>query len=187
MMLYPKIANIRKSNLAIHILSILSVIIITTSLLINYLISTKIHWAYIVIIGIIYTWITISYSLKKNKNIGSHIILQLCIVSLVSVCLDFVIGYRGWSVNYAIPIVVITSNICFFVLAIVTYRKYIQYMVYQLMIFIFNIIPIVLLLTGITRSVITIIAIVIGVTNFIFACIVCRKEIWQEMKGRFHL
>lgn len=187
-MLYPKITNIHKSNLVIHILSTVSVGIVLISLLLNYLISTKIHWAYIVVIGIVYAWITTSYSIKKNKNIGSHVVLQLWIVSIATIGLDFAIGYRGWSINYAVPIAIIIANVCLFVLAIITYRKYTRYMVYQLMVFFFSLFPLILLLTGIiTKPIIAIIAIAIGVANFVFTCVLCKKEIRQEMKGRFHL
>ena len=50
MMLYPNIINIKKSNAAIKILLIISIIIIAVCVLINELTTPKIKWSFLVAI-----------------------------------------------------------------------------------------------------------------------------------------
>jgi len=50
MMLYPNIINIKKSNAAIKILLIISIIIIAVCILINELTTPKIKWSFLVAI-----------------------------------------------------------------------------------------------------------------------------------------
>lgn len=96
-MLYPKISNIKKSNQLIKALLIVSVIVSAVLLLIQVLIKSKFNWAVLSIAGIIYIWVTVIYSIKKNVNIAYQVMVQMLLVSVFMVAIDYIIGYKGWA------------------------------------------------------------------------------------------
>lgn len=187
--LYPKIRNVRKDNIAIKVMIIISFIAILACLITNICTSTKYMWSFIVIIGIIYTWVTVMYSIHRNVNIASNVMVQLIAISILTVCIDYIIGYDGWSINLAIPIIIMVANTTMFILTISSFHKY-KYAVYQLIIFVLSVIPLgILVLTDkiITEPLFTVIASSIAVFTFIFSLILCGKNIIEELDRRLHM
>lgn len=184
--LYP-INNIKKSNFVMNLLLIISFIIITTCVIVNMLTTPNIHWSFICIIGIIYTWITTIYSIKKNKNIAFHVLLQSICVFLVTLFIDISIGYKSWSLNFALPIILMASNVTMITLLIVTRKKYFKYMIYQIVLSLFSTLPFILLKLNITENIIfTCISSGISLVSLILTIILCSKEFKAEIERRFH-
>ena len=125
-MIYPKKLSSKKGNKIITILMIVSIILAIILVLINKLTTPNITWAAFANCGIIYIWITAIYSIKKGTNIAGHVLIQTIIISLVILYIDNRLGFKGWSINRAIPIVLIIANISMLVLTIVSYKKYIN-------------------------------------------------------------
>ena len=96
-------------------------------LLINKLTTPKIPWAALANAGILYSWITVIYSIRKNVNIAGHVLMQTIAISLLTAYIDYELGFRGWSINVAIPIMIIIANVTMLILTIVSYKRYIKY------------------------------------------------------------
>lgn len=102
-MLYPKLFNIKKNHFVIKLLMGISILIAIICFLINLLVDNRFYWSIISIFGIVYIWVTTMYSIKKNVNIASHVAVQMICTSILVVIIDLVIGFSGWSINFAIP------------------------------------------------------------------------------------
>lgn len=186
--LYPKIRNINRSNKLMLIMTIISFVISITSLIINYFVTRPFKWSLLVIAGVVYTWITVMNSIKKNINIASRVLLQVILINILCVVLDWIIGYRGWSFTIAIPISIITANVTMLILLMSTFKIYARYIIYQLIIFVWSMIPFVLCLIGwAPMNILTIIATPIAVAALLITIILFKKEVNEEMKKRFHL
>ena len=186
--LYPKIRNIKKSNKVMLIMTILSLVIGITSLIINHFVTRHFKWSWLVIAGVIYTWITVMNSIKKNVNIAARVMLQVILIDILCVALDWIIGYRGWSFTIAIPISIMTANVTMLILLMCTFKIYTRYIIYQLIIFVWSMIPFVLCLVGLVpMNILTIIATPIAVVTLLITIILFKKEVNEEMKKRFHL
>ena len=75
-MIYPQKLNSKKSNLILKIGVLMSVFIAILLIVINKLTTPRIPWAAIANGGIIYAWIVLFYSIRKNINIAGHVLLQ---------------------------------------------------------------------------------------------------------------
>ena len=127
-------------------------------------------------------------SIKKNVNIASRVMLQVILIDILCVALDWIIGYRGWSFTIAIPISIITANVTMLILLMCTFKIYTRYIIYQLIIFIWSMIPGVLCLIGLVpMNILTIIATPIAIITLFITIILFKKEVNEEMKKRFHL
>lgn len=187
-MLYPKLSNVKRNNI-IFIASIaISVIIINILLIINVLVDKTNHWSMLCIAGIIYAYGTVIYTKKRNVNIASNVFAQCLLVSLLILAIDYFLGYRGWSINIAIPIVVIVANSTLMILTIISRKRYIRYAVYHMLTFLFSMIPLILLLSGILENkVLTIVSSGVAGLSLLLTIILCGKAMWEETKKRLHV
>ncbi|MEG0873280.1 MAG: DUF6320 domain-containing protein [Clostridia bacterium] len=185
---YPIILNhLHRYNIAIRIMLLISIITGILCLIVNYFITKKIYWSIVCIAGIIYCWITTMYSVKKNINMAAHIFLQTICLSVMSIIVDDVFGYIGWSYNLAIPIITTIANLTMFVLLIIAYRRYFKYIFYQLLITIISFIPLIFFKFNIiVYPLPIIISIVFATVTFICTIIFCSKDIKDEITRRFH-
>ena len=110
-MIYPQKLNSKKSDKIISISALISIIIGIGIFIINRLVTPGIKWAALCNCGIAYTWLTVIYSVRKNTNIAGHVLLQTIAVSALTIYIDYKIGFRGWSTDIAIPIMIIIANI----------------------------------------------------------------------------
>lgn len=187
-MLYPKKINAKKSNRIIKIFVIISILVAILLKTINIITSPKIPWASYAICGIIYVWVILLYSIKKNINIAGHVLLQTITISILSILIDYNIGFKGWSINIAIPITIIISNITMLVLTIVSYRKYIKYAIYQLIIVLFSMMPIILIYEKISQNIVlSFVASGISILNLTISLSLSFKDIKEEIIRKFHM
>lgn len=187
-MIYPRLINVKRTNLAIKILVAISVIISIIVVVINELCTREVKWSLIVIIGILYAWVTTLYSIRKNVNIASHVLLQTICISILVVLLDVIIGYKKWSVEIALPIIIGVANVTIFVLTIVNRKRYFKYAIYELLIFSISIIPVLLFLFHVTdKWLLMTIFSGIALVTLINTIFLCGKDLKQEIERLFHI
>lgn len=180
-MIYPEKIKAKKTDKIIKILLCVSAGIALILIIINRLTTPEIPWAALVNSGIIYTWITVLYSIKKHVNIAGHVLIQMIAISALVFYIDYKLGMKGWSISIAIPIMIIIANITMLVLTIVSYKKYIRYAIYQLIIVFLSILPIFL-----EVNVLGMLASSISILNFILCMVLCTKDIKEAIIRKFH-
>ncbi len=187
-MLYPKIFNIEKGKKIKGILLIISIIISAILVIINYSTGFDNKWSFICIVGILYIWVTTLYSLKRNVNIASHVMLQMICISVLTLLIDYILKYEGWSITFAIPIMITISNITLTVLTIASRKKYIKYAIYQLMIFVLSLIPLILMKYGVQyNNIPTIISSSVATFTLLLTLLLCGKDVIRDIVRRFHI
>ncbi len=187
-MIYPEKIKAKKSEKLIRSLGIVSISIALLLLLINHLVTPYIPWAALANSGIIYIWIVVLYSIKKNINIAGHVLLQLIALSLLVSYIDYKLGMKGWSINIAIPIMIIIANITMLVLTITSYKKYMKYAFYQLVIVLFSMLPVIFITEGIVQNkTLSIIGSSLSIFSFILCLILCIKDIKETIIRKFHM
>ena len=156
--------------------------------IINTLTTPNIHWAGFCNAGIIYVWITVLYSINKNINIAGHVLIQAIAISILTIYIDYKIGFKAWSINIAIPIVIIIANITMLILTIVSHKKYIKYAIYQLVIIAISLLPILFVYENwVQEKTLSIIASGISILNFILTLALCSKDIKEVIIRKFHM
>ena len=187
-MIYPQKLNSKKGELIIKIAIVISITIGISLVIINRLTTPHIHWAGFCNAGIIYVWITVLYSINKNINIAGHVLIQAIAISILTIYIDYKIGFKAWSINIAIPIVIIIANITMLILTIVSHKKYIKYAIYQLVIIAISLLPILFVYENwVQEKTLSIIASGISILNFILALALCSKDIKEVIIRKFHM
>jgi len=187
-MIYPQKINSKKGDKIVYSLIAASVMIGLILFIINKLTTPQIHWAALANCGIIYTWLTVMYSIKKGTNIAGHVFLQTILVSIVLLYIDKTIGYHGWSVYIGIPITLMVANVTMVVLTIISYKKYIKYAIYQLMIVLISLMPIALAVKHIIEMrALMRIAVDISVISLVISLVFCFKDMKEAVIRKLHM
>lgn len=187
-MIYPKKISAKKKKILLKFLIGISILIAIILIIINKLTTPNVQWAAISIIGIVYVWITVMYSINKNTNIAAHVLIQTLTISAVTIGIDYFLGKIDWSLSLAIPIIIIIANATMFVLTIVSSRRYMRYAIYQFLILIFSMIPILFIYENIIQfKILSYVAIGISGINFLLTMCLCAREIIDEVAKTFHM
>ena len=187
-MIYPQKLNSRKNDLIVKIFIFISIFIGIILVIINTLTTPNIHWAGFCNAGIIYVWITVLYSINKNINIAGHVLVQAIAISILTIYIDYKTGFKAWSINIAVPIVIIIANITMLILTIISYKKYIKYAIYQLVIIAISFLPILFVYENLVQDkVLSIVASGISVLNFVLTLALCSKDIKEAIIRKFHV
>ncbi len=186
-MIYPEKIKAKKSDKIIKILMSSSFVIVFVLWLINKLTTPTMPWAALANAGIVYTWVVVIYSVKKNINIAGHVLLQTIAISILMFYIDYMLGMKGWAINIAIPIIIMVANLTMLVLTIVSYKKYMKYAIYQLIIVLFSMLPVIFVTEHMVQDkTLSIIAIGISVLNFIICLILSAKDVKETIIRKFH-
>ncbi len=157
------------------------------SIITNYFTYNGVIWSAITIAAIIYFWIIMTYSIRRNRNITSQVLVQVLCISILTVIMDYSIGYIGWSVNHVIPEIIILANISVLILAFVNRMYWHTYVLNQIVIAICGLVPGVLWLCGLIKILLpTLVATGTSVIVLIAMIIFGDKTIKSELIRRFH-
>lgn len=187
-MLYPKKINAKRGKKVIKAMLIASLAISLVLYIINRIVTPSSHWAALSIACIIYIWITVLYAINKNVNVAAHVFLQTIAISSLLVYIDYILGFDKWSLNIAIPIIIMTSNMIMLLITIIARKKYITYVIFQLMLCFVSFTPVILISERLVEDrTLGIIAVGISILNFLICLILCKTDIKQELERKFHM
>lgn len=186
---FPKIPTVyRQYHLFFRLLIFLSVAAVVICSVLNALFPAPGPWALFVAGGVACLWVSLAILVKKRRNIPKNIIYQTVAISILAVVWDLCMGWRGWSVDYVIPIVCGTAMI---VLVIITrtMRRYVEdRVVYILLDGWFSLVPLVFLLTGkLSTQLPSLICIGIGVLSIAAILVFDWEAVRAEVRRRMHL
>jgi len=100
---------------------------------INYVDKYQIGWSLVAGLGLLYGYLVIQLAILGQAGHKIKIVLLSAIGVVMMVLADFVIGYHGWSVNYALPTCVIILDIGIAVLMLVNRRNWQSYIMWQIL------------------------------------------------------
>ena len=98
--------------------------------------------------------------------------------------------YTSWAINLAIPIIICVANVTIFILTLVSVHRYLKYAVYQLIIFVLSMIPLIIFFAFpgvITTPIFMIISSSIALFTFVCSLILCGRSIMEELDRRLHM
>lgn len=184
----PEIPPSFESHLAVKIMIFLSIAIVVISYTLQYIFHSKTNWTIFVLFGLLNMWLSAILVIQKRHHIVKNIMWQVTVVSVLSVIWDLITGWRGWSLDFVIPISCVVAMLVMYLTAKVMHLSVRDYIVYFLLDGLFGIIPIAFILFGWVNVIypsIICVAISILFTSAIF--IFHGENIKNELGKRMHL
>lgn len=187
-MIYPKKINSKKIDVFFRILSGVLILVSILLVVINVFATPNIYWSPLCILGFIYTYLTVKYSITKKTNIAHHVMIQTVLTSILLFVIDYRLGYKGWSASIALPILILFANASMFAITITNYKHYAKYATSQLIITMLSILLIFLVHYGQAKlNALVIITIVISSIGFILSLILCHRDFKEEIIRKFNI
>lgn len=144
--IFPVIGPSYNRSLARQIMLFISVVAIVISFTIYRIFPARVNWPIFVFLGILSMWLSLILMVRKRHNITKTIMWQVTIVSLLAVIWDWRTGWRGWSLDYIIPIACVSAMLLMYVTAKVLKLSVRDYLVYFFLDALFGLIPILFIL-----------------------------------------
>ncbi|MGN0396687.1 MAG: DUF6320 domain-containing protein [Candidatus Fimimorpha sp.] len=187
--LFPDIdERIDTSGIMIQIFNFLCCAIIIVVFMANWMMNSKDWWAVWVAGGVLCMWVFFTVGLYKRKNLMKNAMWQLCLITVGTIIWDVAIGWRGWSINYVMPIAGLITMAVMIIIAIIAHLTSPEYMIYFLMNCLHGLIPCILVLTDQITVIVPSIIYVGCCALFLSALIIFQgKAVWSELQKKFHM
>lgn len=188
--MYPDVTPVmRRIKFIVKLVVFLSVLVEGILIIINYNMGSSVKWSAICGAGLAYICFTLIYSFMYNRGHRRKIMFQAIGVMVLSVAVDWAIGFQGWSLAFAIPCTLLAVDIAVFVMMLVNHESFQLYLMMQIYTTVFSIIlVVVMLLTGIADFMVLAFA-AFGVSAVMLAGTVVfgDKKASSELKRRFRM
>lgn len=186
---YPDLSRaLAKYNFVVRILLLITLLGSGVSLLVNLLVSPGFLWSLIVIAASTYCWLVVPPLLRRGVNYAAQTVLQVFGTSLLMIVLDSIIGFRGWSISYVIPGLLMAGILSIGLMAIFNRTFWSQYVLYQVLMGVFGFIPLLLYLLGLPSNLLMVIFTgALAMASLLITFIFSDRTVKNEFKRRFHL
>ena len=155
---------------------------------INYVDKYQIGWSLVAGLVLVYGYLLLRLAISGQTGHKLKIIILAAITIVMMVLMDFIIGYRGWSVNYALPGCVILMNFVVMGLMVKNRRNWQSYIMGQiLMILVSGGMVLLYLFEIITVPYLMVFATIFSVFVFLGTIIVGDRRARVELYRRFHI
>jgi hypothetical protein len=179
---------VRRFHLFENIVLFLSILIEAVLMLVNYFVTPFFVWSAIVGLILIYGNVVLRLAIIGKSGYQFKTISLVIIGCVILVAIDYLTGYRRWSLNYVVPAGVLFMDAGILVLMIVNKRNWQSYMMVQLITILLSLIQVILLALGeVTVTSLTVIACAVSVFIFLGTWIIGDERARTEMKRRFHI
>ena len=150
--------------------------------------ENQVHWSILVGLGLLYVYMVLRYAVLGKSGYRAKTIVLVLLAILFLVAVDFVTGYRGWSVDYVASGGILLVDAAIIGLMIWNRRNWQSYLMWQIAMVLFSIIPAVLYWAGIERSfIMAFLPLTVSIFLFLGTMILGGRRASQELYRRFHI
>ena len=179
---------LRKHNLLFRLLLLCSAALVIFSFTVNWMFPESGFWSLFVIAGVVCVWLALAVAIRKRNNTLKNLSYQVTIVSIFSVFWDIFTGWRGWSVDFVIPIAFVTAMSVTAIISRILKMETENYIIYSFLLMIYGILPAVFVLSGFVGIVYpSLICVACSLFSFAALMIFEGQNMIEELKRRLHL
>lgn len=187
--MYPNVRTMtRRLALLSRIYLFVAILVEALLIYLNVLSDSEMFWSAIPGLAMLYGYLVLRYAILGKSGYKGKIIVLTLIAILMVVAIDFVVGYRGWSVNYALPSAILLVDVGILVLMCINRRNWQSYMMWQIFMILCSVVPLVLYAVGIvTAPLLALLAFAFSTALFLGTLIIGDRRARTELRRRFHV
>ena len=187
--MYPNVRTMtRRLALLSRIYLFVAILVEALLIYLNVLSDSEMFWSAIPGLAMLYGYLVLRYAILGKSGYKGKIIVLTLIAILMVVAIDFVVGYRGWSVNYALPSAILLVDAGILILMCINRRNWQSYMMWQIFMILCSVVPLVLYAVGIvTAPLLALLALAFSAALFLGTLIIGDRRARTELGRRFHV
>ena len=186
---YPNAIGVnRKFRLLENLLLFLSIVAGCLMIAINHMLDADIAWSLVVCLILIYANAVLRMAIIGKYGYMFKTLSLVILAVLMLLGIDYLTGYKGWSLDYVLPLGVLLIDLALLILTLVNRRNWQSYMMWQIFMILCSIVPVILIFTGIvTAQLFALIAFAFSLFLFLGTLIIGDRRARVELKRRFHV
>lgn len=150
--------------------------------------SFPVAWSVITGLALLYSYLVLRYAVLGRSGYRAKVLVLAILAVLAAIAADFVIGYRGWSVDYVLPAGILLVDAVVLGCMIWNRRNWQSYLMWQLLMILLSAIPLTLCLLGLERrSLMAFLPAWVSCGLFLGTVIIGGPRAWTELRRRFHV
>ena len=145
-------------------------------------------WAFLTWGAAAYVAMTLRFSVMRHASMSGILVRQCLGIQAILLLVDMMTGLHGWSVDYAIPCVVLFEVAAILLMLLVNRMNWQCYFMYQIAVTFLSFVPLVFLRIGWTKHpLLTVISVVISVSALVLTILLGDRSVKRELRRRFHV
>ncbi|MDD6482283.1 MAG: DUF6320 domain-containing protein [Lachnospiraceae bacterium] len=186
---YPNaIGMTKKFRFLENLFLFLSILTEFILLVINYNANPKFLWSLVVGLILLYANVVVRMAIVGKSGYMFKTLSLVILAIVVLLGIDYLTGYRGWSLNYVFPGGILVIDLALFILMLVNRRNWQSYMMPQIFSILLSLIPVILRMAGVIGFPYLVwIAFAVSVFLFLGTLILGDQRARTELKRRFHV
>jgi hypothetical protein len=159
-----------------------------TCITVNLILPETGIWSLFALLGLCCFWLIMYLAIKRKGGISRYISNQALIVAIGSVVWDFATGWRGWSLDFALPITFTVAMLAIMVVATVLRSAAGEYVASLTMIGFGGLIPLIFFFAGVLYTAIpSLICAACSLILFVGLLVFQGSAMKYELSKRFHV
>lgn len=153
----------------------------------NVMAQPQIWWSIIVGLGLLYGYLVLRYAIVGESGYRSKVTVLAILAVLMAIAIDFVVGYRGWSVDYVLPGGILIVDGIILGCMLFNRRRWHSYMMWQIMMILCSLIPAALYLLELEHNAyLAFLPLAVSAAIFLGTLIIGDRRARAELARRFH-
>jgi hypothetical protein len=186
---YPDIEGRRKKmRLALKVVLFIFVVAEFLMIMINRLTAVSYPWSLITGVALLYIYLSLMYWISYDSGFASKVGLQIVLTSFLLFAIDYFNGMRGWSLEWAIPGIILLGDLIVAVLMLINRSRWQSYLLLLLLLAIFSFILIILYLCGVISNILM--PLISEAVSFLYLFVMIlfgERKAEHEFSRRFHI
>ncbi len=186
--MYPNVrSRIRGLRLAGRIYLFCALVAFAVLALLDWRREAQIWWSALVGLVLLYGYLVLRYAIVGKSGYRGKVMVLAVLAVLLAVAADFIVGYRGWSVDYVLPGGILALDVAVVVCMACNPRRWYSYILWQLLLVLCSFIPMVLYLLRLeSNAVMAFLPLAMSAALFLGTLIIGDRPARQELARRFH-
>ena len=179
---------IRKFHLLSRIYLFSIIVIEAVLVLINIAMDSEIWWCIITALGLLYSYLVLRYAVigKSGHRSKAFVLILLGVLSAISI--DFVLGYRGWSVDFMLPTGILIMDVALILFILINRRCWHSYIMWLFAMEIISVIPVVLFMNNLENHwYLAFMPLIFTTAILVGVFVIGGRRSMEEVKRRFHI
>ena len=155
---------------------------------VNYFAESRIWWSVITGLILLYGYLILRFTILGKAGHRGKILTLAFLAVFAAIIIDFVTGYRGWSVDYVMPAGILLVDTIIIGCMIGNRRNWQSYIMWQLFMILCSFFPAGLFIVGLERSgLIAFLPLSVSAALFLGTMIIGGNRAHTELRRRFHI
>ncbi len=186
---YPDVKGHKRIiNLTYRIMVFIAVAASLLCVTIDFMRDYRLQWSLFVVAASLYAIYITTMFIKDNKSYKSRLFFAAVATVLFLSSIDYLVGFRRWSVNYVLPVAIIVVELFYVLMMALNFRNWQSYIILECGMVVVSLLPIVLAIAGISsQPLLGYIALGLSLFVFLGVVIIGGSRARAELSRRFRV